>query len=109
MESINFDNAQSKTMGKVRIDVVVLKGFKVTRVTISPGGGWSTDLKEFAGTDSCMVNHKGFVMSGVLAMRMDDGTERHFKHGDVVNVPAGHDTWCVGEEPGVWIEFEQTE
>ena len=40
-----------------------------------------------------------------MTTRMDDGTERTSKAGDVLNIPPGHDAWVVGDEPCVSIDF----
>jgi uncharacterized cupin superfamily protein len=45
-------------------------------------------------------------MSGTLRVRMDDGTEKDFKAGDVSLLEAGHDAWVVGDEPVVTIDFQ---
>src|SRR3990172_6931084 len=47
----------------------------VSRGTMEPGWRWSSDVKPIAGTDSCMVHHKGIGVSGRLHVVMDDGTE----------------------------------
>jgi hypothetical protein len=41
----------------------------------------------------------------VAAIRMDDGTEVIVGPGDLFSVPAGHDSWVVGEEPYVSIHL----
>ncbi len=45
-------------------------------------------------------------MAGTLRVRMDDGTEKDFKAGDVSLLGAGHDGWVVGDEPVVVIDFQ---
>jgi len=39
-------------------------------------------------------------------VRMDDGTERDIKAGDVALIPRGHDAWVVGNEPVVANDFQ---
>jgi hypothetical protein len=36
---------------------------------------------------------------------MDDGTELVMKTGDFFYVPAGHDSWVVGDEPYVSLHI----
>jgi hypothetical protein len=36
---------------------------------------------------------------------LDDGTEEEFGHGDIAYVPPGHNSWVVGDEPLVIIDF----
>jgi len=45
-------------------------------------------------------------MAGTLRVKMDDGTEKDFKAGDVSLLEAGHDGWVVGDEPVVVIDFQ---
>lgn len=75
------------------------------RATFQPGWKWSADVKPIAGTDSCQVHHNGFVISGHMTIRMDDGTEAEVGPGDVFVCPPGHDAWTVGNEDCVIIDF----
>ncbi len=54
--------------------------------------------------DSCEVAHTGYVVSGRLHVRMDDGTEAELGPGDVFTCAPGHDGWTVGDEPAVFLE-----
>jgi mannose-6-phosphate isomerase-like protein (cupin superfamily) len=83
---------------------------KVGTVTVSggpmePGWRWSNDVKPIAGTDSCMVHHKSYAVSGRLHLLMDDGAEIEVGPGDAYDIPPGHDAWVVGGEPYVAIDF----
>ena len=40
-----------------------------------------------------------------LGIAPDGGDEVVLSAGDVFDVPAGHDTWVVGDEPAVIIDF----
>lgn len=84
---------------------VVLDGVEVHRVTFAPGARWSHDLKPHAGTASCELSHVAYVATGKLEVVMDDGSQEVFAAGDVMMLPPGHDAWCVGDEPCVFIEF----
>ena len=59
-----------------------------------------------AGTNSCEAPHFQYHVSGVLRIRMDDGTEFDCKPGDVSLLPSGHDAWVVGDEPAVVVDFQ---
>lgn len=48
----------------------------------------------------------GYLLSGRLAIRMDDGTQAGAGRSDAVNVPPGHDCWVVGDEPCVMLDWE---
>ena len=62
-----------------RVDLVNLGSGPVGRGTFEPGWRWSNDVKPLAGTDSCQVSHVGYVISGSMTVRMDDGSEQDRK------------------------------
>jgi len=90
---------------KGKVEVVQLGGVTVGRVTLQPGWRWSEHVKPTVKTESCQAAHTGYVISGRLHIRMDDGTEREVGPGDAFVFPAGHDAWVVGDEPHVNIDF----
>jgi hypothetical protein len=73
--------------------------------TFEPGWRWSESVKPIAGTDSCEVHHKGFVVRGRLRIRMNDGTEAEVGPGDVYVIQPGHDAWVVGDEQVTVYDF----
>lgn len=85
--------------------VVEAGGAVVGRAVFEPGWHWSEHVRPTAGTDSCQVRHVGYILSGRLAIRMDDGTEAVAEPGDVFDVPPGHDGWTVGDEPCVMLDW----
>ena len=50
--------------------------------------------------------HFQYHLSGILAVKMDDGTVFECRAGDVSLLPTGHDAWVVGDEPAVVIDFQ---
>jgi ketosteroid isomerase-like protein/uncharacterized cupin superfamily protein len=72
--------------------------------TFEPGWRFSTDVAPIAGTESCQTHHLGYVLSGRMTVRMDDGTECDIGPGDMFDLPAGHDAWVVGDEPCVMVD-----
>jgi hypothetical protein len=101
----NPDELREFTEGKGRIELVDLGGNAVGRGTFEPGWRWSTNVKPIAGTDSCQVEHTGYVLKGRMALKMDDGTECEFGPGDAFHMPPGHDAWIVGDESCVLLDF----
>jgi ketosteroid isomerase-like protein len=75
------------------------------RGTFEPGWRWSTDVAPIAGTTSCQIRHLGYVISGRMIVRGDDGIETPLAPGDVFDLPAGHDAWVVGDEPCVMVDI----
>lgn len=89
-----------------KVELVTVGGATLGRATFEPGWRWSTCVKPIAKTDSCQAAHFLYQLSGTMVTRMDDGTERTTKAGDVLNIPPGHDAWVVGNEPAVIIDFQ---
>lgn len=77
----------------------------VGRGVFEPGWKWSECVKPLAGTASCETRHEGYVMSGRMRIRMDDGEEREVGPGHVLTIEPGHDAWVVGDEPCVMLDF----
>jgi len=110
-----MNRAESKPFGKPdevrefpngRVELVQIGGATVGRATLQPGWRWSTCIKPIAKTKSCEAPHFQYHISGVLRVKMDDGTEIDCKPGDVSLLPPGHDAWVVGNEPAVVVDFQ---
>lgn len=84
---------------------VTVGGMTVGVAVYNPGWTWSADVKPLAGTDSCQVPHTGYVVSGRLRVRTDDGRELELGPGDAHYVPPGHDAWVSGDAPAVIVDF----
>ncbi|TFH65375.1 MAG: cupin [Candidatus Zixiibacteriota bacterium] len=106
-ESKSFSSSQDvRKFDKGKVEIVIVAGASIGRATFEPGWKWSTCVTPLAKTNSCQAAHYGFQLSGTMTTRMDDGTEWTSKAGDVLNIPAGHDAWVVGNEPVVLIDFQ---
>jgi hypothetical protein len=88
-----------------RARVVEVAGQPVGYGTFEPGWTWSADVKPIAGTDSCQVSHLGYVLSGQMKIRMDDGSETTIGPGQVVAIPPGHDAEVVGDVACEMVDF----
>ena len=103
----NFDSPDEvRPISKGNVEVVNLGGQPVMRATFQPGWKWTTDMKPIAGTDTCQVAHMGYMVSGKITCKMDDGTEFTCGPGEVVFIAPGHDAWVEGDEPAVFIDFQ---
>ncbi len=96
---------ETRTFGKGKIDLAKFGDVTVGRATFEPGWRWSEHVKPIAGTDSCQAAHTGYVVSGRMLVRMDDGTETEAGPGDAIVIPPGHDAWILGDEPCVFLDF----
>ncbi len=84
-----------------------LEGVSVTEVTFGAGARWSSDLKDYAGTELCELPHVALVTGGTLGVKMSDGAEEEFSAGDVMLLPPGHDAWSVGDQACTFVEFSR--
>ena len=96
---------ETRTFPNGRIELVKLGEVTAGKGTFEPGWKWSEHVKPIAGTASCQAAHTGYVLSGRMRVRMDDGTEVECGPGDVFVFPPGHDGWVVGNEPAVLLDF----
>jgi quercetin dioxygenase-like cupin family protein len=99
------DEVRSFEQGKGRMEVVHLPYGDAGRGTFEPGWRWSSHVKPIAGTDSCEVEHVGYVLSGRMTIRMDNGDEKQIVPGDFFHLPPGHDAWVDGDEACVMVDF----
>ena len=91
--------------GNGHADVVQLGGKTIGRGVFEPGWRWSENVKPIAQTDSCQVSHLGYVLSGEMKIKMDDGSEQRVHAGDADAIPPGHDAWVDGDEACVIVDF----
>jgi quercetin dioxygenase-like cupin family protein len=92
--------------GMGQMHMIDLDGMAVGKAVFEPGWPWIDHVKPIAGTSSCQVAHAGYVMSGHMTIRMDDGKEENFDPGDVMVVGPGHDAWVVGNEACVLLDWQ---
>ncbi len=96
---------ETRTFDKGQLDVVTLGEVAFGRAIFEPGWKWSECVKPIAGTDSCLVHHNGYIVSGSLHVVMDDGAEMDLNEGDVFVCPPGHDAWVTSDGPCVAYDF----
>jgi CRP-like cAMP-binding protein len=108
-ETKNFSSPDEtrEFRGKGRAEFLNVNGRPVSKGTFEPGWKWSVNLKPIAQTDSCQVEHLGYVLSGRMRVVMDDGDEFEVGPGDLFSLPPGHDAEVIGDEPCVMVDFGQ--
>jgi class 3 adenylate cyclase len=94
-----------RTFSHGHVDIINLDETSIARFTWDPGWRWSKDVAPVVQTRSCLNRHVGYVISGVLHVVMDDGTELEIRGGDVFEIPPGHDAWVVGDDVWDTVEF----
>lgn len=107
VEARGFDSPdETRTPDKTTVELVNMAGGQIGRYTFQPGWRWSECIKPVAKTDTCQVEHIGYVVAGTLHASHEDGTEEELKPGQVYRIAPGHDAWVVGDEPTVLVEFQ---
>jgi quercetin dioxygenase-like cupin family protein len=98
------DETRSFT-AKGHVQVIALGEATIGRGTFEPGWRWSEHVKPIAGGDSCQANHTGYVLSGRMRIRANDGKEIEIGPGDAFVAAPGHDAWVVGSESCVMVDW----
>jgi hypothetical protein len=103
----NFGHADEvREFPQGRVELINIGGAPIGGANFEPGWRWATSVQPLAKTKSCEAPHFQYHVSGVLRIRMDDGSEFDCKPGDVSLLPSGHDAWTVGNEPAVVVDFQ---
>ncbi|HEY8170577.1 MAG TPA: adenylate/guanylate cyclase domain-containing protein [Candidatus Limnocylindria bacterium] len=87
-------------------ELITVGALTMGREFLEPGWKWSTHVKPIVGTEWCEVRHVGFQVSGRWVCASRDGSEVVIGPGDAFDVAAGHDSWVLGDEPSVTIDFQ---
>ena len=90
----------------IHIDLFTAGDARVKRLVYEAGGRWSEHVKPHASTELCEHAHVGFLVRGQLAGEYPDGCTFHYTAPIGVHIDPGHDSWVVGDEPAVLIEFD---
>lgn len=85
--------------------MVELGDAAIGHTIFEPGWHWAEHVKPIVGTATCEVHHLGYVFSGHLHVDMDDGGSIDLTAGDVFEVPPGHVSYVVGDEPWTSLDF----
>ncbi len=89
-----------------RLELIQIGGATIGRAVFEPSWRWSESVQPLAKTASCEAPHFQYHVSGILRIRMDDGTEFDCKAGDVSLLPSGHDAWVIGDKSAVVVDFQ---
>jgi class 3 adenylate cyclase len=105
-EAKNFGNPDKTIrLPGITVELVEVGELTVGYIVTEPGWRWSKDVRPLVGGDWCQARHLGVVLSGRVAVQLEDGRLLEFGPNDVFNIPPGHDGWTLGSEPCVQIEW----
>src|SRR3989441_10136710 len=104
-KSMNLPD-ETRTFDKGKIELTKIGDASIGRAYLEPGWSWEKCIKPIVKTESCQVPHTGYMISGRMRIKMDDGSEEEFGPGDVNHIPPSHNAWVVGNEPVVAIGIE---
>lgn len=106
-ECKSFDTPDEvREFPKGRLELINIGGAIIGRGIFEPGWRWATSVQPLVKTHSCEAPHFQYHVSGILRVKMDDGTELDCKPGDISLLPSGHDAWTIGDEPAVVVDFQ---
>lgn len=91
---------------KGKLELINIGGATIGRGIFEPGWRWAESVQPLVNTRSCEAPNFQYHVSGILRIKMDNGTEFDCKPGDVSLLPSGHDAWTVGDEPAIVIDFQ---
>jgi hypothetical protein len=107
IETRNFESPdETRTPEKTTVELVNVPGGQIGRYTFQPRWRWSECIKPVVQTETCQVEHMGYVVSGRIHVTHEDGSEGEASAGDVYRIAPAHDAWVVGDEPAVFVEFQ---
>jgi hypothetical protein len=107
VEIRDFSNPDEvRSPDRTTVELVKLGGGEIGRYTFQPGWRWSECIKPVVKTDSCQVEHVGWVVSGSLHVEHEDGSTGEATPGSVYRIGPGHDAWVLGDDPVVVVEFQ---
>jgi class 3 adenylate cyclase len=102
-----FDEAdERREFEEGHLDLISIGGVTFGRETLRPGWCWSQHVRPLADTERCEFHHVGYQLSGRWVVEDRDGFRLEVGPGDVFDTPPGHDSWVVGDEPCVTIDFQ---
>lgn len=109
---LDFDSTDERRVlanGLVVIDVLRIGEVPVLRTTHHVGWRWSVHSSSGVGEERCGNVHIGVMTSGRMMVELSDGAQYEARSGDTLAIPAGHDAWTIGDEPAVFVQFDEGE
>ena len=101
-----IEGAHRQEIGGITVETVQAGNGRIKRLVYPPGFRWSTHLKPLVNTPLCMHAHVGFLLQGHVRGEFADGCTFEFIAPQVVVLEPGHDSWVVGDQTSIMIQFD---
>lgn len=88
------------------VQLVTVGSITLGREVLAPGWRWSEHVKPIVGTEWCEFHHVLYQLSGRVRVVTRAGEIRDIAAGEVADISPGHDSWVLGDEPAVSIDFQ---
>jgi class 3 adenylate cyclase len=98
------DNVREVPFG--RLETYDMGEMRIGRSILQPGWRWSESIKPIARTELCEYHHIGLCLSGRSRITMREGAELLIEAGQFYEIPAGHDSEVIGDEPYITVELQ---
>ena len=98
------DNVRKVPFG--RLEIYDLGDVRWARSILEPGWRWSESIKPIARIELCEDHHVGLSVSGSCHVAMRGGAELVVGPGQFYEIPPGHDSWVIGDEPWVTVTWQ---
>jgi class 3 adenylate cyclase len=89
-----------------RLEIYDLGDIRLGRSILEPGWRWSESIKPIARIELCEDHHIGVCISGSAQIAMRGGAELVIGPGQFYEIPPGHDSWVLGDEPWVTVTWQ---
>jgi class 3 adenylate cyclase len=90
---------------KIAIEEFHIGELSIARTVLQPGYRWHVHTRPIVGGDWCEGRHVGIVLSGRFGVQFRDGSTFEFDTNDIYDVPPGHDTYTIGPESCVQLDW----
>ncbi len=101
-----IEGAHRQEIGGITVETVQAGNGRIKRLVYPPGFRWSTHIKPLVNTPLCMHAHVGFLLQGHVRGEFADGCTFEFIAPQVVVLEPGHDSWVVGDQTSIMIQFD---
>jgi hypothetical protein len=90
---------------KSKPELAIFKNGTIGRITLEPEWSWDQYVKPIVNTNSYEARYTQYVISGRIQDVVGDGSEQEFGPGDTAIILPGYNTWVIGNETVVDIDF----